>query len=81
MKRRVPFRVQRPIQLFTADTALLSDIRHPFGFGGYTQSVGNVLRIFCFERLIQIFSRVKIFKAFRIYHGNPLIIMAGQRNL
>ena len=28
-----------------------------------------------------LFSRVKIFKAFRIYHGNPLIIMAGQRNL
>nr|DAK90248.1 MAG TPA: hypothetical protein [Caudoviricetes sp.] len=54
MKRRVPFRVKRPIQLFTADTALLSDIRHPFGFGGHTQSVGNVLRIFCFERLIQI---------------------------
>nr|DAD95672.1 MAG TPA: hypothetical protein [Siphoviridae sp. ctQU013] len=28
-----------------------------------------------------LFSRAKIFKAFRIYHGNPLIIMAGQRNL
>ena len=45
------------------------------------QMKGTEEEIGAYAGLPGLFSRVKIFKAFRIYHGNPLIIMAGQRNL
>jgi len=38
---------------------------------------GTEEEIGAYAGLPGLFSRVKIFKAFRIYHGNPLIIMAG----